>query len=106
MDTKKGVSLCYTHKQSTFEIDAEVKKGSAMLQGEQKEVNLGKAKEDGNLIALSSRSPLLFTALMWLYIEDWGWEWGDDTHSVCPLCSLFLPFLLRLSAPQMLLRLM
>lgn len=75
-------SLCFAHEQSTFELETGVK-GSAVPHREQ---NIGKTKEDGNLTALSSCSPLLYNPLMLLYI-----------------CFFLLPVFLCLSAPQMLL---
>lgn len=67
-----SVCLCFTHEQSTFELDTDVKRSAAPLHRDkcrQNKVNMGQATEEGNLIALSSSSPLLSTPLMLLYIK-------------------------------------
>lgn len=53
-----SVCFCFTHEQSAFVLDTEVK-GSRSPHREncrQNDTNVGKGKEEGNLIALSSSS--------------------------------------------------
>ena len=67
---------------------------------------MGKAKGEGNLIALSSCSPTLSTPLMWLHIEVRQGEMRLGEAGGTLSAPSALSFLLRLSVPQMMLRLM